>query len=327
MTAETWDIDRLTPEARHLAEAAAATAGQPVTEWLASRIREAAAAELAETPDETSCRDKAALLRYATPLPTGHLRLGNFGSRAESEPETPEALIDSIARSGIEEPLVVRRDGEDPESYEIVAGARRWSAAVHLGIAEVPAVVSTLTDADALLVSLAENMDKDDFTPLQEAEVTLRLLTTLGVTPAKLAAALGRDIPSIALTLRVLALPVPVKHALADERLRRQDVAALVTASDPIALAARLIDDRSDPEEDESMGLPGEIDRIARAAAKVSGMPVWSWIERAIREGSTVPEPPKEAEVPIEQSLATLIKAARRHAGLRIAPGPDEARE
>ncbi len=326
-----WDIERLAPDARDLAEAAAAEAGWPLTEWLATRIREAAASELGDLPEEASPKDKAALLRYATHLPTSRLRLGKFRSRPSPEPEPPEALVESIAVSGIEEPLVLRRDPEDPEGYEIVAGARRWKAAVQLDLGDVPAVVSTLNDADALLVSVAENLDKDDFTPLQEAEVYLRLLTALSVPPAKLAAAIGRDLASIALTLRVLALPAPVKHAIEDERLGRQDVTGLMQAQDPIALAARLIDERTeiDEEGDESAGLPEEIDRIAKSAAKASGLPVADWIDRAIRQGVPPPPspPPREAEVPIEQSLSALINAARRHAGLRIAPGPDEPRE
>jgi len=322
-------MERLTPEARQRAEAAAAVANQSLADWLTARIREAATAELGDLPDETVNPDKAALLRYATPLPTSRLRLGNVRSRLTPEPEPPEALVQSIAESGIEEPIVVRRDPDDAEGYEIVAGARRWSAAVRLDMAEVPAVVSTLTDADALLVSLAENLDKDDFTPLEEAEVSLRLLTALSVPPAKLAAAIGRDLNSIALTLRVLALPAPVKHALEDERLTRRVVASLMQAADPIALAARLIDERMEAEEeDQGSGLPDEIDRFARSAAKASGLSLAEWIDRAIRQGAApISAEGNGAEIPIEQSLAALIKAARRHAGLRIAPGPDEPRE
>lgn len=90
------------------------------------------------------------------------------------EPQAMQSLVESIKQHGILSPLLVRPKGED--LYELVAGERRYRAAVSAGLDEVPSVIRELTDEDALQVALLENLQREDLNPLEETEGILQLL-------------------------------------------------------------------------------------------------------------------------------------------------------
>ena len=90
------------------------------------------------------------------------------------EPQAMQSLVESIKQHGILSPLLVRPKGED--LYELVAGERRYRAAVSAELAEVPVVIRKLTDKDALQVALLENLQREDLNPLEETEGILQLL-------------------------------------------------------------------------------------------------------------------------------------------------------
>ena len=118
----------------------------------------------------------------------------------------------SIKRQGVIEPVIVRPVAHG--IYELVAGERRWRAAQALGIAEVPAIIKTLSDKEALEHSLVENIQRENLNPVEEAKGYTRLLGEFGYTQEDIAAAVGKDRATVANTLRLLKLPEEILSGL-----------------------------------------------------------------------------------------------------------------
>jgi ParB family chromosome partitioning protein len=107
-------------------------------------------------------------------LPLSQIRLPQAQPRRYFDSQAMQSLVESIKQHGILSPLLVRPKGED--LYELVAGERRYRAAVSAGLDEVPVVIRELTDEDALQVALLENLQREDLNPLEETEGILQLL-------------------------------------------------------------------------------------------------------------------------------------------------------
>jgi len=174
-------------------------------------------------------------------LPLTVLRIGACRARRTGGGDLLPILAHSVAAEGIRKPILVRRLAGDPATYEVIAGERRRLAAERAGHATVPAVVVVADDAEALTLSLRENLGRADFSPLDEARAYLRLLTEYRVSPTVLARRLGRERAHLALTLRLLGLPTRVRHYLDSGQLGSADALALLDATDPEALAERLL--------------------------------------------------------------------------------------
>lgn len=145
-------------------------------------------------------------------------------------------LAESLRQKGLIQPLVVRpRAGTD--TFEIVAGERRWRAAHLAGLAEVPVVVRDFDDDELLQVAVIENIQREDLNPLEEAMAYRQLLDRFGHTQEQLAEALSKSRSHIANLLRLLSLPEPVQDMLREEKLSMGQARALITAKDPIGLA------------------------------------------------------------------------------------------
>lgn len=165
-------------------------------------------------------------------------------SRLQPRRHFPEnelaALAESIRTKGVMQPLLVRRAADDG-GYEIVAGERRWRAAQLAGVHELPVVVRELSDRDTLEVALIENVQRQDLSPLEEAEGYRRLIDEFGHTQEALAAALGKSRSHIANLLRLLGLPRPVREMLEQGTLSAGHARALLGASDPLAIAEMVV--------------------------------------------------------------------------------------
>lgn len=114
-------------------------------------------------------------------------------------------LADSIKSQGIIQPLLVRPLGGD-NSYQIVAGERRWRAAQLAGLKEVPVYVRHLSDKEVMAAALIENLQREDLNPIEEAEALQALREALDLTQEELATRLGKSRPAIANALRLLQL-------------------------------------------------------------------------------------------------------------------------
>lgn len=114
-------------------------------------------------------------------------------------------LADSIKSQGIIQPLLVRPQGGE-NTYQIVAGERRWRAAQLAGLKEVPVYVRQLSDKEVMAAALIENLQREDLNPIEEAEALQALRDALELTQEELASRLGKSRPAIANALRLLQL-------------------------------------------------------------------------------------------------------------------------
>lgn len=151
------------------------------------------------------------------------------------------ALAESIRSQGLLQPILVRPDPQAPESYQIVAGERRWRAAQKAALHEVPIIVLHLSDRDALQVALVENLQRKDLNPLEEAEAYRRLIEEFGNTQETVADAVGKSRSHVANMIRLLELPDPVKALIDEGQLAMGHARALLGTPDPAALAREVV--------------------------------------------------------------------------------------
>jgi ParB family chromosome partitioning protein len=118
-------------------------------------------------------------------------------------------LMASIAEKGIIEPIIVRQRGP---RFQIVAGERRYQAAVQVGLREVPVVIREVDDAEIIEIALVENIQRKDLTPFEEAEALQSLQTRCGYTHEDLARKLGKSRTSITESLSLNGIPDEVKN-------------------------------------------------------------------------------------------------------------------
>ncbi|WP_445376596.1 ParB/RepB/Spo0J family partition protein [Niveispirillum fermenti] len=183
-------------------------------------------------------------VRLTRLLPIDQVHPGKFQPRRRFDEEALTALVDSVRERGILQPLLVRKDpgaGPGQTSYEIIAGERRWRAAQLAGLHEVPVLVRTLTDREALEIALIENIQRSDLTPLEEAEGYKRLMDEFSHTQEDLARSVGKSRSHVANMLRLLALPDEVKQMVQDGILSMGHARALLTAPDPVAAAHEVV--------------------------------------------------------------------------------------
>jgi ParB family chromosome partitioning protein len=168
-----------------------------------------------------------------------------FQPRRHFGEEELEGLAQSIRDKGIVQPLLVRPAENavngSGAAFELIAGERRWRAAQRAGLHEVPVVIRPLADSEALEIALIENLQREDLSPLEEAEAYSRLMQEFGRSQATLAAAVGKSRSHVANTLRLLSLPAPVRRQLEDGALSAGHARALLAAPDPASLAGEVV--------------------------------------------------------------------------------------
>ncbi|MFQ5897141.1 MAG: ParB/RepB/Spo0J family partition protein [Candidatus Methylomirabilia bacterium] len=152
-----------------------------------------------------------------------------------------QELAASIQRSGVLQPIVVRRRGE---GYQMVVGERRWRAAKMVGLRTIPAVIREGTDAESLELALVENLLRDDLNPIEEAEAYQRLLLEFGWTQEELGQRMGKDRSSVANCLRLLKLPPAIQSDLKEGRLtmgHARALLALTSGEDQLKLREEIL--------------------------------------------------------------------------------------
>lgn len=140
-----------------------------------------------------------------------------------------EELADSIREHGIIQPIVVRKK---KKGYEIVAGERRWRAAMKAGLAEVPCLLKELTDEQNMLIAIIENMQREDLNPIEEAEGLHQMVSTFGLTQEQVSKSVGKSRPYITNALRLLKLPEYIREKLAEGVISAGHGRTLITVED-----------------------------------------------------------------------------------------------
>jgi ParB family chromosome partitioning protein len=150
--------------------------------------------------------------------------------RRHFDPEALDALAGSIRRHGLLQPLVVRRvDGR----YELIAGERRLRAAQRAGLETVPVILRETPAEDRLELALIENLQRENLTPLEEAEAFRHLIDAYGFTQEEVAERVGKSRPAVANALRLLTLPDAVKAQLEAGELSAGHARAVLTIGEP----------------------------------------------------------------------------------------------
>lgn len=145
------------------------------------------------------------------------LRPNRFQPRKNFSVNEQKQLVASIKKSGIIQPIVVRK--QDAGGYEIIAGERRWRAAQAAGLKEVPIVVRDASDMEAAEISLIENIQREELNPLEEANAYVTLTETFRLSQEEIASRVGKDRSTIANTVRLLKLPAKAKTALIEKKI------------------------------------------------------------------------------------------------------------
>ena len=152
-----------------------------------------------------------------------------FQPRKNVDPRKLEELVRSIATSGVIQPIVVRRRGE---TFELVAGERRWQAAKRAGLESVPAVVREASDEEMLRLALIENIHREDLNAIDRAEAYRAYGERFGHTAEKMAEEFGEDRSTVSNYLRLLSLPEAVRQLVASGELGMGHARALLGLSD-----------------------------------------------------------------------------------------------
>ena len=171
-------------------------------------------------------------------------------------------LSASIIEHGIIQPLVLRRKNG---AYEIVAGERRWRAARQAGLKEVPCIVRNFSDEENMLVAIIENMQREDLSPIEEAEGLNQMIKIYGLTQDEVSKSISKSRPYISNALRLLKLPEEIKQLVTEGKISAGHARALITIDNKktqAEICAKIIDQdlsvRKTEEIVAALGRPGK---------------------------------------------------------------------
>ncbi len=242
-----------------------------------------------------------------TDIEIHRLTPNDFQPRAQLDDAGLEELASSIKSNGVIQPIVVRRVGE---RFQIIAGERRWRAALKAGLLRVPIVIREVApgqERSLLEMALVENLQREDLNPIDQALAYQRLSDEFQLKQEDIAAAVGKDRATIANHVRLLKLPDEVRAEVASGRLSMGHARALV------ALSA----------EADQRRLSREI--IARS---LSVRETESMVKKSVESGEAKPTPAKRvdvhtraAEERLQLALGTRVRIVRRGARGRIEIG------
>ena len=200
-----------------------------------SRLGRGLAALIGEVDAETSVERPRGQRR----VPTTSLRPNARNPRRVFSNAELDELAASLRERGIIQPIIARPVRGAMDSYEIIAGERRWRAAQRAGLHDVPVVIIEATDDEALQLAIIENVQRADLNPLEEAEGYRSLVRDFSHSQDEVARIVGKSRSHVANMLRLQTLPDRVKEHISSGRLSAGHARALVGHHD----AERLADD------------------------------------------------------------------------------------
>ncbi|MBA2751290.1 MAG: ParB/RepB/Spo0J family partition protein [Actinobacteria bacterium] len=175
-------------------------------------------------------------------VPVTSIRANTFQPRKHFDEESLVALTSSIRELGVLQPILVRPGEQD--TYELIAGERRWRAAKRAGLQTIPALVRQVSDDTSLEQALVENLQREDLNPLEEAAAYQQLIEDFSLTHEELAARVGKSRAAITNTLRLFQLPPTIQRLVAEAQLAEGHARALLGTPDRAfqeALARRAV--------------------------------------------------------------------------------------
>jgi ParB family chromosome partitioning protein len=165
-------------------------------------------------PSRPSASPTPAPVPAGTPneIPVDLIHPNPYQTRGSINQETLKELAESIRATGVVQPVVVRPISSG--RYQLVAGERRWLASKSAGKATIPAIVREISDAQAMEITIVENLQREDLNPVEQARAFERLSRDFGLTQEQIAHRTGKDRASIANFIRLLKLPKDVQEHL-----------------------------------------------------------------------------------------------------------------
>lgn len=175
-------------------------------------------------------------------LAIGLISAGKYQPRRRFDEDLLQELADSIKSQGVIEPIIVRSIAGG--RFELIAGERRWRAGQMAGLSEIPALVRDIDDRAAIAIALIENIQREDLSPLEEAQSLARLIAEFKLTHQQAADAVGRSRAAVSNLLRLLDLPDQIRELLDQGKLDMGHARALLTLPEAraIALARKAVD-------------------------------------------------------------------------------------
>jgi ParB family chromosome partitioning protein len=203
-----------------------------------SRLGRGLAALIGEVAAESGSVERP---RGQRRLPTGSLRPNARNPRRVFSNADLDELVASLRERGIIQPIIARPVRGAAESYEIIAGERRWRAAQRAGMHEVPVVIIEASDAEALQIAIIENVQRADLNPLEEADGYRALMDEFGNSQDEIAKIIGKSRSHVANTLRLLKLPEAVKAYISAGKLSAGHARMLIGQANAEALAEEIV--------------------------------------------------------------------------------------
>ncbi len=188
--------------------------------------------------------------------------------RRQFDPESLETLCSSIREKGLLQPILVRPKNE---SYEIIAGERRFRACERAGLETVSAIIIACSDEDALTLGLVENLQRENLNPLEEAESLQRLYQEFGKTQEQIARMISKSRAYVTNMMRLLTLPESVKESVRDGQLTVGHARALIKVEDAGSVVERIVKDKLNVR---------DVEEIVRNTKKNKLTPLLSSIEQ-----------------------------------------------
>ena len=243
-------------------------------------------------PEEPAAADGA-----LETLAVSVIQPGKYQPRRHFDDAALDELAASIKTQGLLQPLVVRAVARG--RYELIAGERRWRAAQRAGLTELPALVREVPEQTVLALALIENIQREDLSPLEEAQALQRLIEEFGLTHQQTADAVGRSRAAVTNLLRLLELPAPVRALLDARKLEMGHARAL--AALPEKLAVRLAEQAAA----EGWSVR-DLEAAARAAQKPAAAP-----RPAVRKARDADLAALERELSERLATRVQLKAGR----------------
>jgi ParB family transcriptional regulator, chromosome partitioning protein len=254
-------------------------------EKIRPRLGRGLAALIGDAGDEGSAIERA---RGQRRVPVTFLTPNPKNPRLRFAEQDLEDLASSVKEKGVIQPILVRGVPGVFDTYEIIAGERRWRAAQKAGLHDVPVIIVEASDREALELAIVENVQREDLNAIEEASGYDRLIEEFGYSQNDLAKVIGKSRSHVANTLRLLKLPDSVKRSVAAGDLTAGHARALLSVADPDSVALEI----------KSRGLTV---RDAEAIAQ-------SQAEEAGRAARTRPRSDKDADtLAVEKALSDVL--------------------
>ena len=186
-------------------------------------------------------------------VPVAQVKGSALNPRKDFREDELAELAESIRTKGLVQPIIVRPDPRSNGDFEIVAGERRWRAALKAGLHSVPVIVRDLTDKELVELAIIENVQRQDLNAIEEASGYRDLIERFGYNQEQLSEIIGKSRSHVANTLRLLKLPVTVQALLQQGSLTAGHARALIGREDADALARRIVDEQLNVREVEAL--------------------------------------------------------------------------